>query len=152
MNEIAYIVQIWLPLIVWQQVNAPQYFKGYVTVSAMSLLLIVMCFVVRALYNRETSVKMVRRDQQRATESCEQLQGHLHENQTQEKLQGQFPNDSEPDLTKTKTSFSSSSSSSVASPTSTVPPGEHHHRKDAVAISPIDPVEIEMQVRPSMMI
>lgn len=31
MNEMAYDIQTWLPLLVWQQVDAPQYRKGYIT-------------------------------------------------------------------------------------------------------------------------
>ncbi|OKL59193.1 hypothetical protein UA08_05880 [Talaromyces atroroseus] len=72
MNEIAYILQIWLPLLVWQQVDAPRYFKGYVTVSSMSVLLIVMSFIVRRLHNREMSAETVGQ-QEHATESCVQL-------------------------------------------------------------------------------
>ncbi|KAF4987908.1 hypothetical protein F66182_16723, partial [Fusarium sp. NRRL 66182] len=72
MNEIAYLLQIWLPLIVWQQIDAPRYFKGYVTVSAMSVILIGMCFVVRNLHNRESSA--ARMAKEHATESCIQLQ------------------------------------------------------------------------------
>ncbi|KAI1767706.1 MFS general substrate transporter [Hypoxylon sp. FL1150] len=31
MNEMAYVVQSWLPLIIWQQVDGPQYHKGFIT-------------------------------------------------------------------------------------------------------------------------
>lgn len=73
MNVAAYIMQIWLPLVVWQQVDAPRYFKGYVTVSSMSVMLIVMCFIVRHLYNRELFTKSFAQ-QENATESCVQKQ------------------------------------------------------------------------------
>ncbi|KAL3420553.1 MFS transporter liz1 [Phlyctema vagabunda] len=53
MNEMAYVLQAWLPLIVWQQVEAPQYRKGYITVTVLSLLLIVTAFVVRYLWQRD---------------------------------------------------------------------------------------------------
>jgi MFS transporter, ACS family, pantothenate transporter len=72
MNEFAYLLQIWLPLLVWQQIDAPRYFKGYVTVSAMSVIFIGMCFVVRNLHNKEFAVS--RMVQEHATESCIQLQ------------------------------------------------------------------------------
>jgi hypothetical protein len=72
MNEIAYLLQIWLPLLVWQQIDAPRYFKGYVTVSAMSVIFIGMCFVVRSLHNKESYV--ARLAQEHVTESCIQLQ------------------------------------------------------------------------------
>lgn len=53
MNEMAYVVQAWLPLIVWQQVDAPQYQKGFITVSCLSLVLIISTFAVRFLWKRE---------------------------------------------------------------------------------------------------
>jgi hypothetical protein len=57
MNEIAYVCQAWLPLIVWQQVDEPQYQKGYITVSCLSVLLIISAFVVRHLDNTEKARK-----------------------------------------------------------------------------------------------
>lgn len=57
MNEMAYVLQAWLPLIVWQQVDAPEYQKGYITVSCLSLLLIITTFVVRAYDHRDRSVQ-----------------------------------------------------------------------------------------------
>jgi ACS family pantothenate transporter-like MFS transporter len=53
MNEMAYVVQAWLPLLVWQQVDAPEYQKGYITVSFLSAGMIAMAFVIRALWKRE---------------------------------------------------------------------------------------------------
>jgi MFS transporter, ACS family, pantothenate transporter len=53
MNEMAYVLQAWLPLIVWQQVDAPQYQKGFITVACLSLLLIITAFVIRVLHHRE---------------------------------------------------------------------------------------------------
>ncbi|OQU94482.1 hypothetical protein CLAIMM_00836 [Cladophialophora immunda] len=32
MNQMAYVIQIWLPLIIWQQVHAPKYTAGFATV------------------------------------------------------------------------------------------------------------------------
>ena len=52
MNELAYVFQAWLPLIIWQQVEAPEYQKGFITVSCLSFLLIVVAFVIRALQRR----------------------------------------------------------------------------------------------------
>jgi hypothetical protein len=72
MNGVAYLLQIWLPLLVWQQVDAPRYFKGYVTVSVLSVIFIVMCFVVRNLHDRESSTARIA--QEHVTESCIQLQ------------------------------------------------------------------------------
>jgi hypothetical protein len=53
MNEMAYVVQTWLPLIVWQQVEAPEYRKGFITVSFLSASLIVTALTIRVLYARE---------------------------------------------------------------------------------------------------
>lgn len=57
MNELAYVFQAWLPLIVWQQVDAPQYRKGYITVTILSALLIVSVFAIRHLHKREIADK-----------------------------------------------------------------------------------------------
>ena len=53
MNEMAYVLQVWLPLIVWQQIDAPQYRKGFITVACLSFLLIVNAFLVRFLHQRQ---------------------------------------------------------------------------------------------------
>ncbi|KAJ6024028.1 hypothetical protein N7540_004825 [Penicillium herquei] len=57
MNEMAYVVQAWLPLIVWQQVDEPKYQKGFITVSCLSLCLIIATFVVRHLDHKEQQAK-----------------------------------------------------------------------------------------------
>ena len=57
MNEMAYVVQAWLPLIVWQQVDAPKYHKGFITVSCLSVVLIITAFVLRSLDHREKESK-----------------------------------------------------------------------------------------------
>ncbi|PYI23927.1 pantothenate transporter [Aspergillus violaceofuscus CBS 115571] len=41
MNEMAYVFQAWLPLVVWQQVDAPRYRSGFVAATVISGLLIV---------------------------------------------------------------------------------------------------------------
>jgi hypothetical protein len=53
MNEMAYVLQAWLPLIVWQQVDAPQYQKGFITVTFLSALLIFTAFLIKFLWRRE---------------------------------------------------------------------------------------------------
>lgn len=53
MNEMAYVLQAWLPLIVWQQIEAPQYQKGYITVTFISALMIVTALLVRNLHLQE---------------------------------------------------------------------------------------------------
>ena len=53
MNEMAYVCQAWLPLIVWQQVDAPQYHKGFITVSCISAVLMITALGTRHLYQKE---------------------------------------------------------------------------------------------------
>ncbi|KAM0327198.1 hypothetical protein ACHAQA_006331 [Verticillium albo-atrum] len=53
MNEMAYVVQAWLPLLIWQQVEAPRYPKGYSTMVGIAVLLIGTSFVIRYLHKRE---------------------------------------------------------------------------------------------------
>ena len=53
MNEMAYVLQAWLPLLVWQQIDAPQYRKGFITVTALSAALIGTGFVTKALHKSQ---------------------------------------------------------------------------------------------------
>jgi MFS transporter, ACS family, pantothenate transporter len=53
MNEMAYVLQAWLPLLVWQQVEAPEYRKGFITVTFLSGALIATALVIRVLHARE---------------------------------------------------------------------------------------------------
>ncbi|KAL5355530.1 major facilitator superfamily domain-containing protein [Aspergillus floccosus] len=55
MNEMAYVFQAWLPLIVWQQIDAPQYRKGFITVTIMSVILIATTLTIRVLQHKEDS-------------------------------------------------------------------------------------------------
>lgn len=49
MNEMAYVFQAWLPQVVWQQVDAPEYRKGFIAVSILSVILIVTTVAIRVL-------------------------------------------------------------------------------------------------------
>ncbi|KAI1429595.1 MFS general substrate transporter [Xylaria sp. FL1777] len=53
MNQFAYVVQAWLPLIVWQQIDSPQYHKGFITMVFLSAGLITTAFTIRLLHHRE---------------------------------------------------------------------------------------------------
>ncbi|RAK99928.1 putative FAD dependent oxidoreductase [Aspergillus ibericus CBS 121593] len=53
MNEMAYVFQAWLPLIVWQQVDGPQYRKGFITVTIMSVILIISTMATRHMQHWE---------------------------------------------------------------------------------------------------
>lgn len=57
MNGMAYVFQAWLPLIIWQQVEAPSYPKGYPTTIALSVALIANAFVLRYLHKKEQRKK-----------------------------------------------------------------------------------------------
>lgn len=57
MNEMAYVLQAWLPLIVWQQVDAPKYHKGFVTITFLSASLIATAFTTRYLHQKEIVTK-----------------------------------------------------------------------------------------------
>ncbi|KAK1955672.1 major facilitator superfamily transporter [Colletotrichum sublineola] len=57
MNQMAYVFQAWLPLVIWQQVEAPAYPKGYATMVALSVALITIVFVIRFLHKREIRLK-----------------------------------------------------------------------------------------------
>ncbi|CRG83191.1 Pantothenate transporter liz1 [Talaromyces islandicus] len=164
MNELAYLLQIWLPLIVWQQVDAPRYFKGYITVSCMSVVLIVMTLVVRRLHNRERSTGLVRRHQGPVIDSCLQLQTHPHNLQQDEKIKGDTtdtdqihtsPTASDLELAKSMAVVSTVSSplspvsSSSISTTPTVVAKESRHRE---VLSPTESVDIEMEIRPSRIV
>lgn len=53
MNEMAYVFQAWLPLLIWKQVEAPKYRKGMVTMIGLNIGLIAAAFAVRHLHHRE---------------------------------------------------------------------------------------------------
>lgn len=57
MNELAYVFQAWLPLVVWQQIDAPRYHKGFVTSACLSAAMIVTALVTRVLWKRELAKK-----------------------------------------------------------------------------------------------
>ncbi|KAI8268708.1 hypothetical protein K4K58_004409 [Colletotrichum sp. SAR11_239] len=57
MNQMAYVFQAWLPLVIWQQVDAPAYPKGYPSMVALSIVLIGIAFVIRFLHKREIRLK-----------------------------------------------------------------------------------------------
>lgn len=60
MNEMAYVFQAWVPLVIWQQVEAPSYPKGYPTLVGIAVVLIITSFVTRALHKRELKHKAPR--------------------------------------------------------------------------------------------
>lgn len=53
MNEMAYVFQAWLPLLIWQQVDAPMYRKGNVSVSFFAAAMIGTALLTRTLHQRE---------------------------------------------------------------------------------------------------
>ncbi|KAK1243038.1 hypothetical protein MKX08_005850 [Trichoderma sp. CBMAI-0020] len=63
MNEMAYVVQAWLPLLIWQQVEAPEYPKGYPTSIGIAVGLIIMAFWIRYVHRREKRRKQMAEDE-----------------------------------------------------------------------------------------
>jgi ACS family pantothenate transporter-like MFS transporter len=57
MNELAYVFQAWLPLVVWQQIDAPRYHKGFVTSACLAAAMIVTSLAIRVLWKRELAKK-----------------------------------------------------------------------------------------------
>ncbi|KAI8625212.1 MFS general substrate transporter [Xylariaceae sp. FL1651] len=57
MNELAYVVQAWLPLIIWQQVDSPRYHNGFITMVFISAALIMTALTIRFLHRRELATK-----------------------------------------------------------------------------------------------
>lgn len=57
MNEMAYVIQAWLPLLVWQQVEAPVYRKGYITMVVFGFAMIGNAFLIRYLQRRDNRRK-----------------------------------------------------------------------------------------------
>lgn len=62
MNEMAYVVQAWLPLLVWQQVEAPQYHKGFITMIFIAAGLIAISLTIRFLHAKERAAKLRARE------------------------------------------------------------------------------------------
>ena len=62
MNMAALIVQAWLPLLIWQQVDEPRYRKGFVTVACLSVLLAFQVLVVRHWHKRQVRHASVSHD------------------------------------------------------------------------------------------
>ncbi|KAL2848597.1 major facilitator superfamily domain-containing protein [Aspergillus pseudodeflectus] len=58
MNEMAYVFQAWLPQVVWQQVDAPQYRKGFITGTVMGVLLIFTTVAILFLERWENAKKL----------------------------------------------------------------------------------------------
>ena len=52
----ANVFQAWLPQVVWQQVDAPQYRKGFITVTIMSVILIITTGAIRVLERGKVGV------------------------------------------------------------------------------------------------
>lgn len=53
MNEMAYVFQAWVPLLIWQARDAPYYRKGFITSIFIAVALITTAFIIRYLHRRE---------------------------------------------------------------------------------------------------
>ncbi|KAH0524160.1 hypothetical protein TsFJ059_009063 [Trichoderma semiorbis] len=63
MNEMAYVVQAWLPLLIWQQVEAPEYPKGYPTSIGIAVGMIIMAFWIKYAHRREKRRRQAQEDE-----------------------------------------------------------------------------------------
>ncbi|PLB54035.1 pantothenate transporter [Aspergillus steynii IBT 23096] len=61
MNEMAYVFQAWLPQVVWQQVDAPRYQKGFIAVTIISAIMIATALTTRTLHHREDAQKALQK-------------------------------------------------------------------------------------------
>ncbi|CAN8105286.1 unnamed protein product [Discula destructiva] len=59
MNEMAYVVQAWLPNLVWLETEAPEFHKGFMTMIFIAVALIITTFVTRYLFKKEQATKKV---------------------------------------------------------------------------------------------
>jgi MFS transporter, ACS family, pantothenate transporter len=57
MNEMAYVIQAWLPLIIWQQTEAPRYPKGFPTMIGLAIGLLATTAVIKWLHERQKDEK-----------------------------------------------------------------------------------------------
>jgi hypothetical protein len=53
MNQMAYVFQTWLPLVIWQQVDAPKYSAGFATVLFLSIGMLIMTAITWWFRKRE---------------------------------------------------------------------------------------------------
>jgi hypothetical protein len=53
MASSAYVVGIWLILIIWKQTDGPKYHKGFITASVFSVLAVIFTLIVRELVKRD---------------------------------------------------------------------------------------------------
>jgi len=54
MNTMVGVMAAWLPLIVWQQVEAPRYRKGFITATCMGSVSLVLIVVIKLLQDKDT--------------------------------------------------------------------------------------------------
>ncbi|KAE8162968.1 pantothenate transporter [Aspergillus tamarii] len=59
MNEIANMVQAWLPLLIWQQVEAPEYPKGYPASIGIAVAMLATAMAIRHLQRREIAARQL---------------------------------------------------------------------------------------------
>jgi ACS family pantothenate transporter-like MFS transporter len=60
MNEMANMVQAWLPLLIWQQAEAPEYPKGYPVSVGIAVAMIAIAMTIRHLQRRDLALRQLR--------------------------------------------------------------------------------------------
>ncbi|KAG7287768.1 hypothetical protein NEMBOFW57_007283 [Staphylotrichum longicolle] len=71
MNTMVGVVAAWLPLIVWQQVEAPQYRKGFITATSMGAVCLLIIPLIKILQDKETIKRRQRGLEARPDDSSE---------------------------------------------------------------------------------
>ncbi|KAL8391954.1 hypothetical protein RB595_002242 [Gaeumannomyces hyphopodioides] len=64
MNEMAYVFQSWLPLLIWQQTDQPRYQKGFITMVFIAAGLVATALTIRHLHHKERAAKARARAQE----------------------------------------------------------------------------------------
>lgn len=69
MNQLGNTVSAWLPLIVFRQVDAPKYRKGWITLAAINSALIISTLVTWQLQKRDDTKRAAVEDSDDGTEN-----------------------------------------------------------------------------------
>jgi ACS family pantothenate transporter-like MFS transporter len=57
MNLLQGAVQAWVSLLIWKQVEAPKYHKGFVTIAILTAIYMLLALVIRFFQNRQDAQK-----------------------------------------------------------------------------------------------
>lgn len=60
MNTMVGVMGTWLPLIVWQQIEAPKYNKGFITATSLGAVCLFLVPLIKWLQDKETVKRLAR--------------------------------------------------------------------------------------------